>query len=126
MKERQKAVKEADKWFSKYIRERDKFCYCGKPTEHCGHLLTRANYSTRWDEDNANGSCAGCNMSHEYRPSDFTLWYIKRHGLDKFELLVQKSHMVFKITNSELGLLASHFKEKYEKLKEENDGHNRD
>jgi 5-methylcytosine-specific restriction endonuclease McrA len=114
--ERQKAVAYADKMFSLFIRKRDKKCYCGKPTQQCGHLISRASYSTRWDEMNANGSCSGCNMAHEYRPEDFTNWWIKKHGTKAYDMLVAKGHSVFKISNSDLYLLGDEFKRKAEEL----------
>lgn len=63
---RKNAVKELDKAFSEYIRARDGKCMqggnCNGPLT-CGHLITRSNYSTRWDEGNAFGQCSGHNFS---------------------------------------------------------------
>jgi hypothetical protein len=56
---RKKAVKYADDMMSLFIRQRDKLCYCGKPSTQNGHLITRASYATRWDEKNCHGCCQG-------------------------------------------------------------------
>ena len=117
MTERQKAVAYADKMFSLFIRERDPFCYCGKPTEQCGHLISRASYSTRWLEDNAHGCCKGCNMSHEYRPEDYTNWWIKKHGSKAYDILVSLGHSIYKVSNCDLILIGDGFKRKCEELK---------
>ena len=62
----------ADRWFSIYIRLRDAFpngyvpCItCGTPHYwkecDCGHFITRNHPMTRYNEENCNGQCKGCN-----------------------------------------------------------------
>ena len=63
--------KEADKYFSRYIRLRDSnhgtiFCItCGTPFKikegDAGHFQPRQHLFTRFDERNVNGQCKGCN-----------------------------------------------------------------
>ena len=60
------AKAKADKYFSLFIRERDKdkgCVTCGKFTDNkdCGHFLSRRFESTRFDEKNAHGQCQKCN-----------------------------------------------------------------
>lgn len=65
---RQNLIKEADRVFSLYIRERDR----GKPCVTCSatwqenfqcwHFLSRRHLNTRWTEKNAHGQCPKCNM----------------------------------------------------------------
>lgn len=65
---RQNLIKEADRVFSLYIRERDrgKPCVtCGNSWEEnhqCGHFISRRFLNTRWTERNAHGQCPKCNM----------------------------------------------------------------
>jgi hypothetical protein len=72
--ERAKWKAKADKWFSEWIRLRDagpdgrvKCCTCSH-TNHwrylqCGHFVTRGHQSTRFDEQNCNTQCRGCNYN---------------------------------------------------------------
>ena len=61
-------IKEADRVFSIFIRERDR----GKPCItsrkkwredfQCGHFQSRRHLNTRWYEKNAHSQCPRCNM----------------------------------------------------------------
>lgn len=61
-------VKEADRVFSIYIRERDKgkpciTCWKGwEENFQCGHLFSRRHQATRWTEHNAHWQCPWCNL----------------------------------------------------------------
>lgn len=67
-----KLKKEADKYWSRYIRLRDsengvcKCISCGvvKPWKDMqnGHFVSRASSTLRFDEENCNAQCVGCNM----------------------------------------------------------------
>ena len=81
-------VKELDKVFSQYIRQKyanlDGFvdCFtCGRSYHwkkiQNGHFMTRARYSTRWDEENCRPQCYGCNVGQGGRQ------YIFAQNLDK-------------------------------------------
>ena len=70
---RKNLVKKLDKVFSEYIRKRTADangfveCFtCGKRNHwkkmQCGHFQSRKHYSTRWNEDNCQVQCVGCNM----------------------------------------------------------------
>lgn len=56
-------IKEADKWFSIFIRKRDNgVCYtCGNKRDwkeqNCGHYVLRQYYDTRWNEQNCHCQC---------------------------------------------------------------------
>lgn len=101
---RKKAVKEADKWFSIYIRNRDikeyVLCpFCKKNyIDNCFHFFSRKVYATRWDENNAIGSCRGCNMLMEFSPYQFYKWFADNYGQFCLDLLNAKynSKMVMK------------------------------
>jgi hypothetical protein len=65
-------VKKLDTVFSIYIRRRyavndiSKCVTCGKEDHwkslQCGHFMSRKHMSTRWNEDNCQVQCAGCNV----------------------------------------------------------------
>lgn len=109
---RKAIVRELDKVFSEYIRKRDGQCIvCGvRRGLQCGHLFTRAAYSTRWDEWNAWGQCPSCNMRHEYdwMPMQNA---VARKGID-VDLLYSKHKKVQKYSDSDLEGLIEFYKEK--------------
>ena len=119
MSERQKAVRAADKAFSEYIRKRDGYtCYTcghvGQPSDgvmQVGHLITRAKYSVRWDEDNAACQCRSCNMRHEYQPEIFTDKYIRDKGIEAYHDLVFTSNKPRKWTTQEIREIARYYKD---------------
>lgn len=121
---RQKAIINADKWFSLFIRKRDKWtCFtCGKVgyekdgIMQAGHLFTRIAHSTRWSELNTKCQCRGCNYIHEYDPHVYIIAFIKDHSMEEYENLSTKHHTTCKWTTSELVTLAAYYKKKYEKL----------
>ena len=112
--DRKKLIKELDRVFSIYIRKRDGQCVqcLSKQNLTCGHLFSRVAHSTRWDENNCFGQCRNCNYSHEFDPSKFILWYIRKFGLEKYELLSHKFHSTAKFKYWELEQMI----EKYRKL----------
>ena len=65
-------------------------CEC-KEKLTIGHLITRKSYNIRWDFDNVEIQCRGCNLLHEYHPEIFFYYYIKCYGFKKFENLYKKS-----------------------------------
>ena len=89
---RKKLIEKLDKVFSVYIRQRDGRCViCGK-TEGLtnGHLFSRINYSTRWDELNCHCQCSGCNYSHEFKPYPFFQWFENKFGKETLDNLYKK------------------------------------
>lgn len=97
MTNRKSLVRQADKAFGDYIKERDNHvCVTCGAEDHmdCGHLFTRAAYSTRWAEQNAFAQCRGCNLRHEYDPGPLTIYFLRMFGKDAYENL----HRVHKTT----------------------------
>lgn len=72
---RKQLVSKADKLFSQYVRLRDsdngygRCITCDKRLHwkdaHAGHFQKRKYYETRWDEENVNLQCAGCNTYND-------------------------------------------------------------
>ncbi len=117
---RQKAVRHADQWMSKYIRARDRRCYiCGKTDNlQNGHLITRGKFATRWDEKNCKCQCSGCNKRHEFQPEIFTSMWIEENGIEAYQELVKKSNDPVKIAVVDLIAIGDYYKKKYMDLKQ--------
>ena len=111
---RSKIVKKLDAEFSRYIRlkyadhngyvkcytcERIKFY---KDSMHCGHMMSRRYYSTRWLDSNCRPQCYGCNIGMEGRQLEFALNLNKEYGYDIAEELLQISREMVKISTPEL------------------------
>lgn len=117
---RKQLVHELDDVFSLFIRHRDNFtCYtCGRQGTHgmqAGHLVSRVNFVTRWDELNAHAQCAGCNYAHEHHPEIFTQKYIAAHGLPAYERLVRASRTVAKFSDRQITAMILYFKQELRK-----------
>lgn len=107
--EKQKLIDKLDDVFQMCIRYRDNFtCItCGKRFPvgerkelHAGHYVGRGNYSTRWDEENVNAQCAGCNLKQNH--GDAEIWHRYevelelKYGKGTVERLLIKKHQIFK------------------------------
>ena len=104
---RKTIVKKLDTIFSQYIRRRyskndiSECVTCGKQDHwkslQAGHFMSRKHYATRWDEDNVEVQCMGCNV---YRKADQLL--IKSRKIQKFsdvELLEMIEYYKEKVNN---------------------------
>ena len=78
--------KEADKWFSRFIRQRDKGqCYtCPHKNDpkkmQCGHFVPRQYLATRYDEINNHCQCYACNMLYGGQPDIYALNLERDYG----------------------------------------------
>lgn len=124
MKDRKKIKKEADKWFSKFIRLRDSIngvrgqCItCGKTNDikkmDCGHYMKRQHMATRYDEKNCNLQCKRCNAFEQGANEIYKKRIDKKYGAGTSDMLELKARTTYKISNSELELLANHYKNQY-------------
>jgi hypothetical protein len=98
--------------FSKFIRARDPFCYCGQPSTENGHYFSRAVPSTEYEPDACLGSCSRCNLLHETNPAPMKRALIARIGEERFSELEQKSWDHSKLTYSELEDLCELYRER--------------
>jgi hypothetical protein len=106
-------VKKADAIFSQFIRQRNADhngmteCFtCGKQDHwkklQCGHFMSRKHYATRWNEDNCQVQCAGCNVfryGEQYTFGRNLDIYIKDGLAEELNLL---SHKTVKYDNNDL------------------------
>lgn len=115
---RKTLVKSLDKIFSVYIRLKYGHCVVCLKREglQCGHLFSRVAYSTRWDEDNAFGQCAGCNLRHEHDPYPLTNYFLKRFGQDKYDELYRRHKKIKKHTDQDLQKLILYYGDKIHRL----------
>lgn len=111
--------KEADRWFSKYIRERDKNkgCYtCGtsSPKLQCGHFVPRQYLATRYSEINNHAQCYACNMLFNGQPSAYAERLKKDYGNDIVASLEGMRKTIIRDMNYEE--IAHEYQIKYESL----------
>lgn len=109
---RKKLIQELDKTVSKIVRLRDKRCViCGSTNQlQCSHLIKRGRLSTRFDLDNCNANCNGCNLRHNNYPEFYTEWWLNKHGQEKYTELINRSQGIWKPTIPELKELLEHLK----------------
>lgn len=119
---RSKIVAKLDSVFSEYVRRRyaqndiAKCVTCGKEdhwkNQQAGHFMSRKHYSTRWDEDNVQVQCAGCNVFRAGEQYKFSIYL----GQEKSEELFLKSHQVVKLSNNDLLEMIDTYKQKIAEL----------
>lgn len=104
-----KLVKKLDDVFQMFIRYRDDFtCItCGKKYPrgertqlHAGHFVSRGVYATRWDEENVNAQCAGCNLKQSIGDVEvihrYEIALDWKYGRGTVTRLLEKKHETFK------------------------------
>jgi len=123
---RSSLVKKADAIFSEYIRRRYAKndiaeCFtCGKKDHwkklQCGHFQSRKHYATRWNEDNCQVQCAGCNVfryGEQYTFGRNLDIYVREGLAEELNIL---SNKIVKYSNVDLLELIDHYKKKVAEL----------
>jgi hypothetical protein len=105
-------VKKLDSIFSIYIRQRYAVneiaeCYtCGKKDHwkklQAGHFASRRHYSTRWDENNVQVQCYGCNIANQGMQFEFGKKLCLQFDNNFADELMIKSKQIRKFTDVEL------------------------
>jgi len=124
-KSKNHAKRKADRYFSKYIRERDTdhrgigHCVtCGKAVSiknaHAGHFMSRRYEATRYDPKNCALQCVSCNTFNQGRQFKFGKAIDDRWGEGTANKLEQKSKMKCHRKKYDYEYLAKEFKEKLE------------
>src|SRR5690554_4632435 len=116
-----KLKKEADKWFSLYIRHRDSkdglaeciTCGVSKPIKEMqnGHFVRRSVNLLRYDERNCNAQCVGCNM---FKAGELYLYgkaLDMKYGDGTADELMSLRHKTHKLTIPELEQIIQDAKE---------------
>lgn len=121
---KKQAIAEADKWFSLYIRERDKACVlagdCAGPLQ-CGHLFPRSRYATRWSPEAAFCQCERHNNLHEENPEPFKAWFIANYGREKYDILEYTSRRPMILKEYAIRELAERFRAELLSIREQED-----
>jgi len=109
---RSKLVKKLDAVFSQYIRLKNSVdgyatCFtCGKKDHwkklQNGHFQSRKHYATRWDEQNCQVQCAGCNVFRYGEQFLFAKYLDERFYAGLSDELYIKAKQIVKYTNSEI------------------------
>lgn len=116
-------VAKLDKIFSEYIRRRyadhNGICTCvtcGKKdhwkNQQAGHFMSRKHYSTRWNEDNVQVQCMGCNVYRYGEQYKYGIYL----GSDKADELYLLSHQTIKFSNVDLEDMIEIYLDKLSKL----------
>ena len=130
MKSISKLKKELDKWFSLYIRIRESEeglvqCFtCGKVSHYKsgmqnGHFQSRKHLATRWDEENCQVQCVGCNMFKAGEQYKFGLNLDAKYGEGKAEELEFLARTTMKFTRYDYEDKISYYGTLVEKLRKE-------
>ena len=131
MKSISKLKKELDKWFSLYIRLRNATdegmvqCFtCGcvkhyKKGMQNGHFQSRSFLATRFDEENCQPQCVGCNMFKQGEQYKFALALDAKYGEGKAEELEFLAKSIVKFSRWDYEDKISYYGTLVEKLKKE-------
>lgn len=120
--DRQRLIGRLDAVFSLFVRLRAKARTGGtcevcrkRPIEHCFHWVGRGDFATRWDPDNAVGSCRGCNLDEHYRKRVYRDRHIERVGLAAREALEAKAREKVFYSESDMVGMIEAFRGRMEK-----------
>ena len=131
MKTISKLKKELDKWFSLYIRLRDATdeglvqCFtCGKVSHYKsgmqnGHFQSRKHLATRWDEENCQVQCVGCNMFKAGEQYKFSIALDGKYGEGKAEELELLARTIMKVGRIDYEDKISYYGTLVEKLRKD-------
>ena len=119
---------QADIWFSKAIRLRDRYqCqHTGKQFAEgqlgleCCHIYGRANKIVRWDPMNA---ISMSHASHRYftaNPLDFHRFLVEKLGEGHLQLLNERSRGILKTNKALRKEIARHYRQEYNRMLEGN------
>ena len=123
---RKSLVIKLDTVFSQYIRRKDAIdeiatCVtCGKKDHWSklqnGHWASRRHYSTRWDEQNCNVQCAGCNVFRAGEIYLYTKYLCSQYGENFPEELYIKSQKIVKFADVDLIEMIEYYNDKVNEL----------
>jgi hypothetical protein len=119
--------KELDEVFAEYIRLRDsngdtfRCISCGqvKPMSQCqcGHYISRAHMATRFDENNCNGQCVGCNIFKSGNVVEYRFGLIDKYGEEVVNQLEAMRNDQRQIKDPEYKELIQYYKDKVKQMK---------
>ncbi len=101
-------IKEADRVFSLYIRDRDAGApciTCGAPWQEnfqAGHFMSRKHYHTRWIEKNCHGQCPKCNLWGAGEQYAHGVYIDRTYGVNTAIQIQKIASYTFKIPDHDL------------------------
>ena len=131
MKTISKLKKELDKWFSLFIRLRDATdeglvqCFTCHKVSHYksgmqnGHFQSRKHLATRWDEENCQVQCVGCNMFKAGEQYKFSIALDGKYGEGKAEELELLARTIMKVSRIDYEDKISYYGTLVEKLRKD-------
>jgi hypothetical protein len=131
MKTISKLKKELDKWFSLYIRLRESNseglcqCFtCGKVAHYKtgmqnGHFQSRSFLATRYDEQNCQVQCVGCNMFKQGEQFKFALGLEAKYGDGTALDLEYQARTILKLSRYDYECEINYYKKGVNNLKKE-------
>ena len=122
------SLKNADKYFSLFIRIRDAnengiiTCIsCRNPVHwkkaDCGHFIKRQFKSLRYNEKNCNGQCRKCNWLMQGNDIEYAKGLVKKYGLGILEELVATKHRTLPMGRFELKHIADYYRDRFNQMK---------
>jgi uncharacterized membrane protein len=125
---KQKAMDEADKWFSLYIRLKNAdwrgycTCYtCDKVAMYNegmqnGHFVSRGSHNLRFEEKNCRVQCVGCNVYKNGNYIQYTLRLIKEKGKPFVNRLIKSGKETKTLMEEDLLKIADKYKKLVKKM----------
>lgn len=120
-----KLISRLDDAFQMFVRYRDNFkCItCGaqypygeRTRLHAGHFISRAIYATRWDEQNVNAQCAGCNFKQSHADVEtihkYEIALEAKYGKGTVDKLLAKKHAPYKLNRLAIEDATEYYKNK--------------
>jgi hypothetical protein len=92
------------------------FSYPSGAKLHAGHFVSRVIYATRWDEENVNAQCAGCNLKQSNTDVEVIHKYEvaleAKFGKGTVDRLLAKKHTIHKLNRCQLEADIEYYKQK--------------
>lgn len=123
-------MKEADKWFSLYVRLNESnadgtvACFICNSTHwykevDCAHFIDRDQMSTRYSEVNCHAVCVDCNRFDPDHQDNYWKKLTLKLGLEAGNSLLESKRNLTKFMRHELIEIADKYKHLYQELKKE-------
>jgi hypothetical protein len=114
-------IRDADKWFSLFIRLRDsnsmgvgKCVTCNEYAHYlkmdCGHFISRTYFATRFNEKNTALQCKRCNTFGNGEPILFAKAIEDKYGIGTVDKLIIESRKICKRDIEDYNKLIFHYK----------------
>jgi len=115
--------KTLDKYFSKYIRLRDRipgtdYCQCATCSTRkkwsemdAGHFMSRRHKATKYNEMNVLAQCPACNRFNQGKQYEMGISVNKKFGEGTTDLLLAKSREPYKLNKFEIDEKGKYYRE---------------